>query len=144
MVRVLHADVELFLTGWLRNELATREEPYAAGVVVSNKEPASHPDAPPFPARLVVIRDDGSTRTEVVTDEVSVGVSVLAGSKEDGRDASNLARLVRALIEDCPSADPANPIAAVLQSNGPYPVDEDQPRSRYYLTFVMSRVGRAL
>lgn len=141
MVRVIHDDVEMFLAGYLRGVLGPREEPYAQDVQVGNSEPVP---GEPFPERLIVVRDDGSTRTEMVTDVVSVGVSVLAGTKEDGRDASNLARLVRALIEDCPSPDPANPIAAVRESNGPYRVPEDQPRARCYMTFVMSRVGRAL
>lgn len=141
MTRVIHADLELFLTGWLRDQLAQRTEVVCQGVVVSNREP---PASGPFPPRMVVIRDDGGARTSIVTRQSSVGISVLAGTKDTPQDAIDLARIVLALAEDCAAVEPGNPVAAVLESNGPYPVPEAQPHARRYMTLVMSVVGSPL
>lgn len=141
MTRIIHADLELFLTEWLRRELAQRPEPVCQGVEVSNREP---PVGETFPARLVVVRDDSGNRTSIITRHTSVGISVLAGTKDNPQDATDLARIVLALAEDCAAVEPGNPVAAVLESNGPYPVPEAQPHSRRYMTLVMSVVGSPL
>lgn len=139
--RVIEADVELFLTGWLRRELALRPEPYCQGAEVSNREPEADEE---FPERLVVIRYDGGPGTSLVTTEADVGVSVLAGTKSNPRDANDLARMVKALLNDCAAVEAGNPVSAVLASNGPYPVTEDQPRARRYMTFTLALVGQEL
>lgn len=138
---VIEPDVELFLTGWLRRELALRPEAYAQGVKVSDREPEKDAD---FPERLVIVRYDGGPGTSLVTSEANVGVSVLAGSKSDPQDANDLARLVKALMKGCALAEAGNPVSAVLASTGPYPVTEDQPRARRYMTFTLGLVGQEL
>lgn len=139
--KVIDADIEAFLTGWLRRELALRSEAYCLGVKVSNREP---PPDTAFPERLVVIRYDGGPDTSILTSEASVGVSVLAGTKDDPQDANDLARMVKALLKDCAATEPGNPISAVLTANGPYPVPEDQPHARRYMTFTLALVGQQL
>lgn len=164
MVRVIQADVELFLTGWLRRELAARPEEFCRGVKVSNREPEpAQVKADPFPGvtqsvpmflgaessgyfpdRLVVVRIDSPTRTSIITDNVAVGISVLAGTKDNPQVVNDLSRMVCALVKDCAAVEPGNPVAAVLDVNGPFPVDERQQVARRYMTVVLSCVGSAL
>lgn len=133
---VMFADLELWLVGWLRGRLAARPEPICAGVTVNNKEPTGE-----FPAKLVVVREDGITRTGLVTGEASIGVTVFAGTKSLPQPANELVRMVRAIIEDCPGAEPGNPVAAVVDSTGPFAIPEDGPSARRYLTFNLAVVG---
>ena len=138
MVRVIHTDLELYLTARVRAELAARPEPYAQNVQIVNKEPDP---GEPLPLRLVVIRDDGGPDTSVITAERAVGVSTLAGTRENPQECADLARLVHAIVRDVAGLEPGNPVAAVVESNGPIAVPEAQPRARRYSTFVMSVTG---
>lgn len=134
MVRVLPPDVELFLTGFVRRELAARSDAFCRDVFVSNEfAPASPPRK-----RQVVVRDDSGPDTSVITSEPAVGVTILAESKLVTND---LARMVKAIIRDCPGPDPGNPIAAVVASTGPYVVPEESTSHRRYMTFTFSAVG---
>lgn len=139
---VIHSDLELFLVGWYRDALQQLAEahPVCAGVEVDNKEPADGD----FPAKLVVIRDDGGPDTSLLTAQHTVGISVLAGTKEMPKDAIDLALIVHALRTQIPAVAPGNPVASIEDSNGPYPVAEAQPRSRRYMTVTMTVVAAAL
>jgi hypothetical protein len=143
MPRVLPADVVLWLTGWLRAELAALASTYpvCAGVVVRDKEPG--PDET-FPSKLVVVNLVSSIDTSIITSEDDYGVSTLAGTVENPKDANDLSRIVHALMKDSAGTQPGNPIAAVIASNGPYAVPEEQPRARRYSTYTLSTVGSAL
>ncbi|MDA4894833.1 hypothetical protein PFZ55_49030 [Streptomyces sp. MS2A] len=141
MTAIIHADLEQWLTGWLRTQLAARPEPVCAGVKVDNKEPL--PGAL-WPARLVVVRDDGSAEVELNVDSAAIGVTIYAGTKVLPKEANDLARIVRALIRDCARVEPGNPVAAVTASAGPFKVDEERPEARRYLTFELTVVGSAL
>lgn len=140
MSRVLPADVVGWLIGFTRAELRAYQGrfPVAAGAVVRAKEPEPGEE---FPDRLVVIDEATRVAGELIVDEVDIGVSVLAGTREHPQDARDLARLVHAIIRDSAGTQPGNPIAAVLASNGPYPVPEDAPRARRYSTHTLSTVG---
>ena len=147
---VVNSDLELFLTAWYRAALSGSDaaavaarlgaEPgLLANVAVDNKEPAE----PPFPDKLLVIRDDGGPETSAVTGERSVGLSVLAGTKLAPKRASDLIRVVLALTvllpaPDVPGQSPRNPISAVLERNGPFAVDEAQDRARRFATVVFA------
>lgn len=137
---VIHQDLELFLIGWYRAALAARPEPVCQGVTVARAEPSTGT----FPPKLLVIRDDGGTATSLVTAEHSIGMTVLAGTKENPKVAKDLARIVYALRVTIPSGDPSNPVAAIGDSTSPVDVAESQPRSRQYMTTTMSVVGTAL
>lgn len=138
---IVHADLELFLTRWYRERLATRPEPVCAGVQVDRVEPLP---GEVWPDRLVVIRDDGGSETSFLTGEASIGVSVLAGSKAHPADAKQLAAIVYALRSQIPSADPANPVAAVIDSTFPVMVPEAHERARVYFTLTLAVAGRPL
>lgn len=147
---VVNSDLELFLTSWYRTALQGSEAAAVAarigaqagllsGVEVDNKETAE----PPFPEKLLVIRDDGGPETSPVTGERSVGLSVLAGTKLAPKPANDLIRVVLALTvllpaPDVPGQSPRNPISAVLERNGPFPVDEAQDRARRFATVVFA------
>lgn len=139
MVAIIHEDLELFLTGWLRAQLAARPEAVCQGVKVDNKVPAGT-----LPSKLVVVRYDGSSVEELHVDSASVGVTVYAGTKALPKDANDLARIVRALIGDSARVEPGNPVAAVTASNGPIPVADEGEKAVRYLTFELAVVGSPL
>lgn len=141
MTAIIHDDLELWLTGWLRAQLAARPEPVCADVKVDNKEP--QPGAT-WPPKLVVVRYDGSSVEELHVDSASVGVTVHAGTKALPKDANDLARIVRALIRDSARVEPGNPVAAVTGSAGPIPVADEGEKAVRYLTFELAVVGSAL
>lgn len=138
---VISSDLELYLTGWYRSALAARPEQYCQGVVVTNREPGPNDT---WPKRLLVIRDDGGAVTGTITAEHSVGLSVLAGTKEAPQEAKDLARMVHALRSQIPSIEVSNPVSAVLSAFGPYAVAEAQPAARQYLTITVAVVGTPL
>lgn len=133
---VLPPDLELWATGYLRAVLTARGH----DVEVSNKEPAEGI----FPASLVVLRDDGGPKTSIVSSTRTLGISVIAGTRRNDAPARTLARLVFAVMTDesLPMlGGPGNPVAAVTDSWGPYPVDESQDRTRMYASVEYVVVG---
>lgn len=140
LVRVIHADLEKWLVGWLRAEIRARPEPFCQGVEVDRREPSEGD----FPARLVVVRSDGGNTESVITAERGIGISVLAGTLENPSEAIDLALMVHALMGGCAAVIPGNPIVALRSTNGPYAVVENQPRARQYMNFSVVVVGREL
>lgn len=134
-------DLEMFLTGWFRAALAVRPEAVCADVTVDRVEPSG--DASTWPAKVLVIRDDGTTDDELHTGDASIGLTVLAGTRENPHDAKHLARIVYGLLAQIPSGDPSNPVAAIGTRNGPFLVPEDQPRARVYTTATLRVASRA-
>ncbi len=135
--QVIHSDLEKFLTGHIRAELLARGR---TGGFISNE--FSPPDKP-RPAFQVIVRDDSGARTGISTRSASVGVTILGSDSVKKEAATELALLVCAIVEACPSTDPANPVAAVTDSNGPYKVPDDTGFPRRYSTFTLSVVGKA-
>lgn len=131
-------DLELWLCVYVRQLLK------GAGhdVSVSNKEPKTL--KLPLVKPLVVIRDDSGPRTSQVSFDRSVGVSVLAGSRQDDQGANDLGRLVAGILQDDSIiAAEGSPIAAIEYGgcNGPYPVQEELDVARRYLTVEYAVVG---
>lgn len=136
--RVIHADMLGFLIPWLTAELAKRPEAVCAGVSVRDAEPLA---GKPVPPRMVIIRDDSGPTLSLVTAERSVGISVLAGTRETPKEANDLALIVNALLLDAARVEPGNPVAAVEEITGPFPVDDDLPRARRYSTATFIVAG---
>ena len=126
---VIFPDVDLWATGYLRSALAARAEPYAAGVKVAVTVPATRP------ARLVVVRRDGGPRLDVARETARLGVRVWAGTEQD---ATDLARLVAALLWAAPDG---NPVLKVTQTSGPSPVPDSSGQPLRYLTFEVTTRG---
>ena len=136
--RVLDADLEKFLTGFIRQELALIGSPIAQGVFVSNAFP---PEQRP---KTVVVMDNGGPSSSIITTETQLGVTVAAGDdSSQGAEAKELARLVKMIIKDSPRTDAGNPVAAVTRASGPYRITEDGGQPTYYLTFELVIVGQA-
>lgn len=135
-------DLETFFIGWFEVALAARPEPECAGVEVVRTEPTG--DASTWPARVLVIRDDGTTAEDIFTGSASMGFTVLAGTRENPHAAKTLARIVYALLPQVPSGDPANPVAAVTSRTGPFLVPEAQARARVYSTATLAVAAHAL
>lgn len=120
-------DVELVLTAYLRGALAGRPESYAQDVYVSNRVP--NPRRP----RMVVVRRDGGAGSGF-RDVARVSFRVWA---QNERAATDLARLVAALLRAAPDGDP---IVRVSSQSGPTPVaDESEQPLRYVVMDVHTR-----
>lgn len=146
---VIDDDLIGYLIPWYHAVLAARPEAYCSDVEVANSEPDSET---PFPARLLVINDAGGPETSFLTGERTVSMSILAGTKDHPQDANDLARMVRALRSQVPApgfetviggTTYRNPVTAVVDSNGPFEVEEAQDRARRLLniTFAVSGAG---
>lgn len=120
---VVFPDVELWATGWLRAALAGRPEPYAADVLVGVVVPTTRRP------RMVMFRRDGGPRLDATREAARLGVNVWGSSEQE---ASNLARLVAALLWAAPDG---NPVCKATQLAGPSPVADEQPRR--YMTFEL-------
>lgn len=137
---VIFDDLEEFLITWYRAALAARPEPVCASVSVGRTESTKTPP----PARQLVIRDDGASRSTFLTGEASIGLTVLAGTRTNPGDAKDLARIVLALASQIPFSDPSNPFTALLSANGPELVREDAPLARVYSSVTFGIAGRPL
>ena len=133
--RVIFTDLELFLAGFIRAELAVRG---VTGGFISNE---FSPSDLPRPLFQVVVRDDGGPRSGAVTKSPTAGVTVLGSESYDKADTAALASLVFAITEGCARVEPGNPVAAVVSSAGPFRVPDDSGHSRRYMTFGLSIVG---
>lgn len=129
---VVQPDVELWATGWLRDALAGRPEPYASGVYVSNRVPTTRRD------RMVIVRRDGGSRLDLLREVARVGVNVWAGTE---RDAADLSRLVAALLWSAPNGAP---VLQVTQPMGSTPVADPSGQPLRYQTFEVTTRGTQL
>ncbi|NWL32976.1 hypothetical protein DM791_08720 [Paenarthrobacter nitroguajacolicus] len=137
--RVIHSDLEEFLTGFIRRELAAIGSPLASGVFVSNQFPS------PARPKSVIVRDDGGPDVSIVTNEPTVGITILTDKDlTDGKTATDLSHLVKAIVKDCARVEPGNPVAAVLGFNGPYTVPDETGHPRRYMTAELSVAGEEL
>lgn len=120
---VVFPDVELWATTWLRAALTGRAEPYTQGVLVGVVLPTTRRP------RMVMVRRDGGPRLDVAREAARLGVNVWGATEQE---ASDLARLVAALLWAAPDG---NPVCKATQLAGPSPVADSQPRR--YMTFEL-------
>lgn len=131
---VLYPDVETAVVSYLRTALAARPEPYASGVTVTNRLPATIPD------RAVWVRDDGGPDATAVTKASRIGVNVFtARNKRD--EGIDLANLVRALLKAAPGS---GPFTFATSFTGPVAVSDETERPRFYITCELHVRGTAL
>lgn len=138
---ILDPDVPLWLTGEIRAKLTALADPAfpLAKGWVSDREWAPPPSTPnaAAPAWQVIVRDDGINDDEF-TGDATVGISVLAGSKQNPSPAARLARIVKAIVKDTPRVESGNPVADVESFLGPYQVPEPGTWSRQYMTATLT------
>lgn len=129
----VYSDIELFLASWYRPLLEAHAEDVLHDFEVDNKEPANGP----FPAKLLVIRDD-SGPADFYTGERALGLSVLMDNKQAPQDAKRALSIILGMLWTVPAANagetPRNPIVSIETVNGPYAIDEAQDRARQYGT----------
>jgi hypothetical protein len=130
----LHADLELFLTGYVRGHLDAHPDPRCHGWVVSNREPSAGTSQPD---KLIVLRDDSGPDRSIISAERAVGATTIAGTREQPADLVFVAAVVHQIMRNSPSTDPDNPVAAVTASSGPFAVTGDAARARRYSTFTL-------
>lgn len=136
--RVQPPDLEAWLVAHIRTEL----EATGLDVEVDNKEPADL--RTPLEVPLVVVRDDSGARTSVIIYARQIGISVLAGTRQNDAQARTMSRLVYAIAtEDEIALAAGSPIAAVIadECNGPYAVADDHDVARRYMTVGYRVVG---
>lgn len=131
---VLFPDVELWSSAYLRGRLTGRPESFAAGVFVGNSVPVTRRD------RMVVVRRDGGSRVSPVLDAARLAVRVWGKSEQE---ATDLARLVRAVLHDATS-DEAGPVVRVMDQSGPSPVADESGQPLRYLVMEFLTRGTAL
>lgn len=145
---LLDADIERFLTGEIRarlTALAAAEFPPATGHVSNRRwvPPAPSPSATP-PAWQVIVRDDGINDVDLTLGDAGIGIVCLAGSQDNPAPAIRLSKLVKAIVKACPRVEADNPVAAVLDFHGPYPVPEDSTYEQRYMTCSLAVVSSSL
>jgi hypothetical protein len=118
---IVFPDVELWACDYLKTALAARPESFADTVYVGVKVPDPRRD------RMVIVRRDGGPRLDTVREAARLGVRVWATSEQD---ATDLARLVRALMWMAPDG---SPVCRVNDLSGPSPVaDESKQPLRFF------------
>lgn len=136
-------DMVLFLTGWLRKELALRPEPVCKSVTVSHREPDVPPDK--FPKRLITVSEIGGNDLDAELCFSSVSINVAAGSKENPADCIDLSRIVYTLLKNCARIEDGNPVAKVEVARLPVHIPNDpHPRARRMMTFDFVVVGEQI
>lgn len=129
---VIFPDVELWATGYLRTALAGRTEAYATGVYLSNTVPSPRRD------RMVIVRRDGGPRLDVTREAARLAVRVWAKTEQD---ATDLARLVAALLWAAPTGEP---VVRVTQPTGSTPVADDSGQPLRFMSFEITVRGSNL
>lgn len=127
---VIFPDVEQWAGDYLRAALAARPEAYAADVAVAN-------GADENVGRVVTVADDGGSRAEV-TKVSSIRFNVWA---DDEAEASDLARMVTALLE---SATSEGPICGHVSTFGPTRLPEQSERPHWFGSVDLVVRGTAL
>lgn len=129
-------DVELFLCRFVRESLTVAGFP---DVWVDRREwtPTAGGSEP---AVQVIVRDDSGPVTSDISQDVQVGVSVLAGTLEHPVDARTVAAVVASILRRAARVEPGNPVAAVQEFNGPFTVVEESAFARFYMTVVFTVV----
>jgi len=125
---VVFPDVELWATAHLRTALAARPEAYAADVYVSNVMPEVRRD------RMVLVRRDGGP-TSRLRDTARLTVNVWGHTEQE---ATDLARLVGALLWAAPDGDP---VIYITQPTGPTPVADPSRQPLRLQTFELTVRG---
>lgn len=137
-MRVTAPDLDLWLTDYVRSLAATEGKI----VDVGNKEPPTL--TIPLKKPLIVIRVDSGSRLSHVTFDMSVGASVLAGSRQNDKPARDLALWLASILHDDELPQVAgSPIASVEWSgcNAPSAVTDPLDVSRQYLTAQYVVIG---
>lgn len=107
---------------------------------VSDRTPKRlpYPLAKPF----VTIDELTPTKYDLVQFDQALAVNIRAGTRQNGRECDDLARLIAGILTDPTIVDAeASPITSVGDLSGPNPVDDQADVARAYLTVEYHCVG---
>lgn len=146
MPKVIHADLEMWLTGWIRARAADITAGTSLTLAwVSNTERPTTAGGPVKAGEAhVIVRDDSGSRRELVLKDSAVGVTILGASRRDQAAIRALAERLVATIEADAPLDPASPVADVPDVNGPYTVPSSNDEARLYAVLSLTLVGTSI
>lgn len=130
-------DVVALTIAHVRASLATRAEPFASDVWVSNATPADPDGSTRRDPRMVIVRGDGGSRIGDVRGLARLGLNVWA---ETDADATDLANLVSAIVSGMAGIGPVRRATATL----PADVTGEDGHARRYLTAELVIRGHSL
>lgn len=120
---VIFPDVEAWLVGYLRDQLAARSEPVTSDVYVSNAVPDKRHD------RMVIVRRDGGQRLGPAHELARMSVRVWGATDEEVAD---LTAIVRALMSASPGV---GPVRRAVEIAGPSRLIEESGQPVRFFTF---------
>lgn len=131
MALLVYRDAEYEVLTYLRDALAGRSEPYAAGVALGNRK--ANPFTPPF----VAVRRSGGVSDGIVLDRPRIDVQVW--HVDDGQ-AQDLAQLCRALLLRMTGT---GGVIRARDFAGPTPIPDPETASpRYLFTVELAMRGQ--
>lgn len=140
MSLVLHRDLELWATAWVR----ARAEQIAGdtGLKVTWVSNSERPDElggrPGAGEAHVVLRDDSGVRRDLILKDSALGVTVLGVSRRTIAPVKALAERLVAVIEADAPLDSTTPVAHVPAVNGPYTVPGGNDEARVYASISLT------
>jgi hypothetical protein len=129
---IVWPDIEAAFITYMKAALTARPEPYASGVTVTNKMPATRP------ARVVLVRDDGGPALGDVRATARLGIQVWAATAADTAD---LAALVTALVMAWPNGNTTVLRASATRA---FPIADESGNTYRYLTADLTIRGVGL
>lgn len=143
---VVHADTELWLTGWVRARFPALLADLGVSLAwCSNQERPDAVGGPPRHGELhVLVRDDSGSRRDLLLKDSSIGVTLLGHSRSDLPSVKVAAERLVALVEAEAPLDGVSPVADVPDVLGPYTVPGENDEARLYAVLSLSLVGRPL
>lgn len=125
---IVHVDIELWATGYLRDALEDYEDESDDEVYLSNKIPTARRP------RMVIVRRDGGV-PQGTFDVPRVNFGVWAATEQE---VSDLTLLVAALLSAAPDGDPVTHAQMV---GGPISIDDPSEQPRRSMTFEFRTRG---
>lgn len=146
MQKVIHADVELWLTAWIRARasaltvgtgltlawVSNTDRPTTAGGAVKAKE--AH----------VIVRDDSGSRRDLLLKDNGIGITLVGATRTQLAPLRTIGERLVATIEADAPTDPTSPVADVPGVNGPYTVPSTNDEARLYAALSLTLVGRGI
>ena len=132
MPAIVMPDVELLVTGYLRDALADRTESCCADVHVSTAVPN------PRTERMVIVRRDGGRRLDAVRERAFVSMRIFGSTFGE---CVALANIVRALMQAVPDG---KPVLTCEEQSAPSSVVDDSGQPMRYGLFDLTLRGAGL
>lgn len=140
MTLVIHRDLELWATAWVRARAEAIEGDTGLRLTwVSNVERSDEFGGGPAAGEAhVVLRDDSGVRRSLIVKDSALGVTVIGVSRRALAPVKALAERLVAVIEAEAPLDLTTPVADVPAVNGPYTVPGGTDEARVYASVSLT------